>query len=79
MIENAHLTREFANCPERSTEARRQFYQAMYDFAMGRITREERRQILALLEPCCPEVFEAARSIEPPPPEFPGQPDPWGG
>jgi hypothetical protein len=79
MIDNARLTRQHPESPERSTEARRQFYQAMYEFALGHITREERRQILELLEPCCPEVFEAARSIAPPSREFPGLTDPQGG
>ena len=29
----------------------------LYEFALGKITREERKQIFAILRPCCPDTF----------------------
>lgn len=78
MIENARLTREYRDCPERAQEARRQVYQALYESALGRITLRERRNILDLLEPCCPELFDWRRSGLVIPPDIPGLSDPWG-
>ena len=57
MLENARLTAASADNAERSEEAQRQIHQAMYRFGLGQITDEERRQILVLLEPCCPGIF----------------------
>ena len=57
MLENARLTAAADESTERSEEAQRQVHQAMYRFGLGQITEEERRQILALLKPCCPGIF----------------------
>jgi hypothetical protein len=57
MLANARLTAATADGPERIEEAKRQVHQTMYRFALGDITEEERRQILTLLEPCCPGTF----------------------
>ena len=57
MLDNARLTAAAAENAERCEEAQRQVHQAMYRFGLGQITEEERRQILALLEPCCPGIF----------------------
>jgi hypothetical protein len=57
LLANARLTAAAADGPERTEEARRQIHKAMYRFALGEITDEERRQILTLLEPCCPGTF----------------------
>lgn len=57
MFANARFTAAANESAERSEEARRQIHQAMYRFGLGQITEEERRQILVLLEPCCPGIF----------------------
>ena len=57
MIENATITRRWSDVQEKVQEARRQTYVAMYECALGRITMHERDQILAILKPCCPELF----------------------
>ena len=57
MLANARLTAAADESTERSAEAQRQVHQAMYRFGLGQITEQERRQILALLEPCCPGIF----------------------
>ena len=43
--------------PDRAKEAERQIHAAMYRFALGQITEDERRCILGILRPCCPEMF----------------------
>jgi hypothetical protein len=57
VLGNARLTACSADSPERTEEARRQVQMVLYESALGRITREEREHILAILRPCCPEMF----------------------
>jgi hypothetical protein len=57
MLTNARLTAAAADDPERAQEARRQVYGAMYRYALGHITEQERSRLLSILRPCCPEVF----------------------
>ena len=64
MLENARLTAAAKESTERFEEARRQVHQAMYRFGLGQITEQERRQILVLLEPCCPAIFFRLPSID---------------
>jgi len=64
MLGNARLTRDYPDCEERAVEARRQVYMVMYKAALGTITDAERRAILDILRPCCPELF--ASSARPP-------------
>ena len=37
---------------------------AMYRFAVGQMKDEERRQILEILRPCCPDMFSMQPAIE---------------
>jgi hypothetical protein len=71
MIETARLISTFQESDDRRREARFQVYQAMYESALGRLTDAERQLILEILRPCCPDVFEAAAGLTPPPPELP--------
>jgi len=64
MMANARLTAAATDSPERTDEAKRQVHQAMYRFALGEITEEERQQILTLLKPCCPGTFFVPRVAE---------------
>jgi hypothetical protein len=57
IIENAVLTRERPDSIERTEEARRRVRMAMYYAALGQLTQEEKGRILAILRPCCPELF----------------------
>ena len=57
VLGNARLIARAADGLERMEEARRQVRMVMYESALGRITREERGQILAVLRPCCPDMF----------------------
>ena len=57
MLHNARLTRDWPAADENRTEAERQVRVAMYRFAIGRMTDEERWQILEILRPCCPDMF----------------------
>ncbi len=63
---NARLTAGTADGPERTGEARRQVRMVLYASALGQITREEREEILAILRPCCPEVFSFAPARDDP-------------
>jgi len=63
MFYNARLTRDWPMEEEKRAEAERQVRMAMYRSALGQISHEERDCILAILRPCCPEIF----SVEPPP------------
>lgn len=77
-IENARRTRAHLDVAERAAEARRQVYEAMYEYALRRITEQERRTILDILSPCCPDLFEPAERLSSPPLTLPGLDDPWG-
>jgi len=57
MLRNAHVTAQSDGGPERKHEAIRQVHLAMYRFALGQITEDERQRLLSILRPCCPEVF----------------------
>ena len=57
MLKNARLTANAAATADRAAEASRQVHLAMYRFALGQITEQERQQILAILQPCCPTIF----------------------
>jgi hypothetical protein len=57
MVENAELTRDAVGSPVRTEAARRQVRMAMYKFAFGQITELEKKRILDVLRPCCPDVF----------------------
>jgi hypothetical protein len=56
-IRNAEIVREYPDCPERADAAREQVHRAMYRSALGQVTEDERVQILAILRPCCPDMF----------------------
>jgi hypothetical protein len=77
-IDNARLTAAYPHLTARAAEARRQVYEAMYEYALRRITEQERRTILDILHPCCPDLFEPAERLSSPPPTHPGLDDPWG-
>ncbi len=64
MLHNARLTRDWPAADENRTEAERQIRVAMYRFAIGRMTDEERWQILEILRPCCPDMFFMQSPIE---------------
>ncbi len=70
MIEIAELIAAFPDDEDRRRESRRHVYVAMYESAGGRLTAAERGRILDILRPCCPELFEAAARMLPPPGEF---------
>ena len=57
MLENARLTAAAPASRERMEEASRQIHQTMYRAALGQVTEEERRTILTILRPCCPEML----------------------
>jgi hypothetical protein len=57
MLEIAAIVRESPDGPAKEEEAQRLIYAAMYRFALGQITEEERKRILDLLRPCCPDMF----------------------
>jgi hypothetical protein len=64
MRTNARITASAPEGTERRQEAERQeaerqVHQAMYRAALGEITEEERSFVLAVLYPCCPELFIA--------------------
>ena len=61
MLRNARITAQWDDGPERRDEAIRQVHLAMYRSALGQITADEREQILAVLRPCCPEIFVSPR------------------
>ncbi len=76
-IENARLTRDYPGCLEKVEEARRQVRFAMYDCALGHLTLEERDEILAVLKPCCPEIFVSEHDVSQQPlPPLAGLEDP---
>jgi hypothetical protein len=64
IIENAMLTRERPDSIERTEEARRRVRMAMYYAALGQITHEEKKRILDILRPCCPEIFFTPQLVE---------------
>jgi hypothetical protein len=64
MLKNGRLTAHWSNTAEREQEASRQIHLAMYRFTLGQITEKERQQLLAILRPCCPDLF--ASTIPPP-------------
>jgi hypothetical protein len=66
MLGNARLTRDWPMGEEKRAEAERQVRMAMYRSALGQISHEERDCILAILRPCCPDLFA---SLSPPPNE----------
>ena len=68
MMASAKLICSFPDCEERHAAARREVYMVLYEFALERLTREERERILDLLHPCCPDAFDSSPS--PPPPEM---------
>jgi len=57
MLRNARITVECDDGAEKRKEAIRQVHLAMYRTGLSQITAEEREQILAILRPCCSEVF----------------------
>jgi len=57
MLENARLTARYPQSEERDQEASRLIHHVMYACTLGEITAEERRAILAILQPCCPDLF----------------------
>ena len=57
IFNNANLIRNSADSPDQAAEAERQIRMAMYKFALGQMTQEEKQQILGILQPCCPEIF----------------------
>jgi hypothetical protein len=67
MLQSARLTRDWPNGEEKRAEAERQVRMAMYRSALGQIFDEEREHILAILRPCCPDLFTSLR--RPPDPE----------
>lgn len=69
MVGTARLIASFPESDERYVEARRQITMAQVEFAVGRLTAQERSTVLAILRPCCPDLF-ARRT--PPPLEFTG-------
>lgn len=64
MLRNAHVTAQSDGGPERKHEAIRQVHLAMYRFALGQITEDERKRLLSILRPCCPEVFVSPANEE---------------
>lgn len=56
-LRNARLTRDWPDGEEKRAEAERQLRMAMYRSALGQISDQERDRILAILRPCCPELF----------------------
>ena len=64
MLENARLTAAAPGSPEQADEAARQVHRAMYEFALGAITADERRQILTILHPSCPDMFFSSPDVE---------------
>ncbi|MGA2796871.1 MAG: hypothetical protein ABSE63_04780 [Thermoguttaceae bacterium] len=57
IFNNANLIRNSSESLYQAAEAERQILMAMYKFALGQITQEEKQQILDVLRPCCPEIF----------------------
>jgi hypothetical protein len=57
MLTNAGLTAATDDTAERAEEAQRQIHLAMCASVLGRITEGERQRILAILRPCCPDIF----------------------
>ena len=57
MLDNARLILRHPPGEERDQEASRLIHHAMYASTLGHITTEERREILAILRPCCPGLF----------------------
>jgi hypothetical protein len=70
IIENAMLTRERPDSIERTEEASRRVRMAMYYSALGQITQEEKKRILDILRPCCPEIFFTSPLIDDRPSTF---------
>ena len=64
MLHNARLTRDWPNGEQKRAEAARQVRMVMYRFALEQIKDEERRQILEILSPCCPDMFSMQPPIE---------------
>jgi hypothetical protein len=64
MLDNAKLTHDAPEGPEKAEEAKRLVRTAMYKFALSQITEEEKQRLLTILRPCCPDVF-----VTPPPTE----------
>ena len=57
MLENARLIVRYPHGEERDQEASRLIHHAMYAATLRHITADERRDILAILQPCCPDLF----------------------
>ena len=66
VLGNARLTACSADSRERTEQARRQVRMVLYESALGQITREEREEILAVLRPCCPDMFSFAPARDDP-------------
>ena len=64
MLDNARLIGNAVDDPMQSLEAERQVRMAMYKFALGQITEQEKQQILDILRPCCSEVFFTPPAID---------------
>jgi len=64
MFDNATLIRNTPDSLDQAKEAERQIRMALYKFALGQITEQEKQQIIDLLHPCCPEVFFTPPSID---------------
>jgi hypothetical protein len=63
MLRNAHLIRNAPEGPERTAAARELIYRAMYEAALRQITQDQRHQLLAILQPCCPDLFYSASAF----------------
>ena len=68
MLDNAALTRDAIDSTVRREAAMRQVRMAMYNFALGQITDLEKKRILDVLRPCCPDLF--ATTYRPPQPDW---------
>lgn len=72
LIQAAEIIAVHPVLEERHTEASRLVYEVMYEAAARRMSEEDRHRILALLRPCCGELFEAGERGPPIPPELMG-------
>jgi hypothetical protein len=57
LLGNARLIVRYPQGEERDQEASRLIHHAMYASTLGHITMEERCEILAILRPCCLDLF----------------------
>ena len=69
MLRNAHLICASPDSLERTTAARELIYRAMYKAALKQITDDERRQLLTILRPCCPDLFYTTMTSPDGPPQ----------